>query len=209
MVYGESEFEIAPQLDDGEQAETMHLTVAERYERLTDWMAQETQRYDQLQAVKTYFQNRLDGLQSILDDGVNPEIPAEDHDAHIAFAAHGKNILENHIEETSSDLRKWDEVDVREYILCQLKFGLCGEDNPSVRITSRSPEYRHIYRVSPHGQLKEGRDEEIMGKITTVDFHPGKGGEMTVLDRVGHYWLAAPIIDRDNNYQTVFSLSEV
>lgn len=208
MARGEFGFEIISPFDDGEQAEATHLAVAERYERLTDWMAQETQRYDQLQAVKTYFQNRLDSLQSILDDGVNSEIPAEDHDAHIAFAAHGKNILENHIEEISSDLRKWDDVDVREYILCQLKFDLCGEDNPFVYIASRDSEHRHIYRVSPHGRLKGDRDKEIMGKITKVDFHPGNGGEITVQDRIGHYWLVAPIIDRDNNYQTVFSLSE-
>lgn len=212
MVH-KSEFITTPPLGIGAEVETNDLSVAERYALVIDWMAQETRRFDELETEKFHLQSELDPHQQILDSEVDPEIPAEDHAAHVAYAALSKEILRNRIEKISSDSMGWNYGGLKAEIFQFLNIDLRGVDDPRMRIVSQNPEQRRIRRLTQQGQFKDSRNEnhiqtEVKGKISRIDFHPKNGGEMTVNDRLGRLWLVAPLIDRDNDYQPAFSLEE-
>lgn len=213
MYESGNEFIITPPLGVGAEAETKDLTVAERYELLTDWMAHQTQRFDELEAEKFQLQRELVTPQQILDTEIDPEIPAQNHAAHVAYAALSKEILRNRIEEISRAFMAWHYVGLKEDIFQFLKIDLRGEDDPPMRIVAQNPEQTRILRLTQQGLLKDSSNDknvrlEVTGKISRIDFHPEKGGEMIMNDRLGRPWLVAPLIDRYNNYQPAFSLTE-
>lgn len=212
MVH-EPEFITTPPLGIGAEVETNHLSVAERYALLTDWMTQQARRFDELEAEKFHLQSELDPHQQTLGAEIDPEIPAEDHAAHVAYAALSKEILRNRIEKISRDIMRWHYVGLKEDIFQFVRDDLRGVDDPPVRIVSQNPEQGRIRRLTQQRQFKDGRNErhrrtEVKGKISRIDFHPENGGEMVVNDGLGRPWLVAPLIDRNNDYQPAFSLTE-
>lgn len=140
-------------------------------------------------------------------DEIDFELPVEQHPAEVAVRALGYYILGRKIEDLKEHMYQLEPMSL-EYYSEQGRILVRG---CRLEVVALEPERRKVARYAHREALGKkdfdgGLKTSRRGKLVEVNLSLEKGGHIDLQSRMGLIQRAEPLIDRDNDYQPLFSI---